>query len=325
MRLYVLVSLNFDKVIKRVKLIKNSIFIICIKGVIVNHVSIRHVLSLANYDFKQHFFSWFSLLSFQTILLFVITLLNIFLGYQFSQYDNALFIIDLVVMGIVLMFPVIILQNSLDLAFDSAMRGMTLRGNIIQYFVIKILQAVVLSVCCVPLLLLGMVILFGYEAVMSVDFLLYFAGSLDTIIFTAIGLLTSLTTLPIVLVAIGLGLYIFIRLQFAALDTLEYKSSIVQSFKNSVIITRHRFVMLLPIVFLQLGSLFCVKFAISFVISYLPTIVYDFAYAELVIDSFVFVLEGFMLVWGSLLAAHTYRQLICPPSENQSCSSCTTC
>ncbi len=290
-----------------------------------NNLSVRHIISLATYDFKHHFFSWSSLLLLQTVLLFIISLGTVFLGYQLSEYDAILFCLDLLVTGIVLLFPLVLLQNALDLAFDSQMRGMTLRGKIFEYCIAKLLQAFIVSLVSLPLIFCAMIIFFGYESATSVDFPLYFLHSFETIILTAVGLLTSLWTLPIVLVAISIGLYSFIRLQFVGLDILEYKSSIIQAFKNSYIITRHRHALLLPIVCLQLGSLFIMKFMIGFIISYLPIMIYDFAYIEVALDSIVFVAEGFVVVWMSLLSAHTYRQLVCPPSENKSCSSCTSC
>jgi hypothetical protein len=126
---------------------------------------------------------------------------------------------------------------------------------------------------------------------------------------------------------------------FFSMHILEYKKGIWQSCKDIHRMIVGRFIFLWKILLVQIAIAIIVYTFIfmffGFVIKILmPYILWFFTLSLLPIDIiFVVMMYNFFYIWAytllytwiCLVAAHVYRQLICPPTDTISCQSCNSC
>lgn len=297
---------------------------------------VKKIFNLAYYDITQNITHWVYITGVHTIFLCLIFLgisflMSVFdtmylavLPYLFSNYLDlacrcvfSVFEIGLVL--VLLLFPVIITQNCLDLAFDCKMRGIFFSGITLSYFY---------AIVC----FYG-IIFIGYNL-------------LDLVIeYYSLFIATSHFFIEKFLVSSFLYIFAFSFLYamqymyIVSMHLLEYKKSLYDSVAQVYQVTKHAFallgyMLLLQIICLVMVIWLCNVFFSLVFLMFMPSIVFLFEVVstDLVLD-FFYSFQSFcyvwmyllMYTWLSLVTAHVYRQLICPPVENLSCSSCSDC
>ena len=126
---------------------------------------------------------------------------------------------------------------------------------------------------------------------------------------------------------------------FLSMQILEYKAGIWESCKEIYRMTTGKIFFLCKILLLQILIAACVLtilyFGLGTVIAVImPIISWFFEILQLqMAPMLVYMLYNFFYLWSYLLlyvwvclvTAHVYRQLVCPPIDNASCASCTSC
>jgi len=311
--------------------------------------AIKKILSLARYDFIQNLGNWFSITGLLAVVLLLVfcglcvvlsdydvsywgKISNLFFDWGFKlsdliAYDIAygfMGLILLIVTVAVLFFPLVSMQNSLDLAFDSSMRGLSVTGPIISYVFMMIGTS-----------LLVLSILFGlsyFGFFVGIQYLMLF---LQNYMHTSISFLLRVIEFTIY----GIIFYI-IQIQYMAMmHILEYKKSIWESYQElfSMISGKLKFLgkMLCIQTFIVTCVLAFLYYCLGFVIAaIMPIIIWMFDMLHVSLEPIIiYMMYNFFYLWAYLLLyssvclvrAHMYRYLVCPPVENVTCQSCNSC
>lgn len=304
---------------------------------------IKKVFSLSHYDFMNNFSNWISITGVHAVALSIIFS---FLCYATQDYTiaywgwapnivfdfiskfyiliNSSSLVTVIIGGLtisfILLMPLVIIQNSLDLAFDSAMQGLMIRNTHIgSYFTVAITSNI---------LLLLFMKLIGYFTIFA---MLYFMQT---------SYILNVFVVRLFVVAMSfMVLYFKQIIYFLGMHILEYKKDIWLSCKEIYQMISGKFLFLSKILLIQILIVACALIALyisleTFVSVIVPFILWFFDLFQLsIISPFVYMLYNFFYVWAYLLLyvwiclviAHVYRQLACPPVGNMSCPSCTSC
>ena len=306
---------------------------------------IKKIFGLARYDFVQNFNNWifltgllavvitgiFGLLCFITksydlylwrlpqimIQAWVDSLCNLSLylwnnpGGIYHNCKSLLFAAGLPF----LMLPVIIMQNCLDLAFDSAMSGFSMGVDRSYKFCVEQISLLCINIVCFGnfiaiWLLLPIIMLRNdiFQSVMSIMLLLLLMSNWQI-------------------------------LSLMQLHMLEYKKGLFISLQDLYGMMKDKQILLSKILGLQIcaGSLsiagiyFLFDPVITVFLRFMlwPCKILDIAASSV----FIIFLSNFFYAWAHLMVyawvclvwAHLYRQLVCPPVDNPSCLSCSSC
>ena len=214
-----------------------------------------------------------------------------------------------------LMFPIIIMQNCLDLAFDSAMSGFTMSVDISYKFCVEQISLLFINVVC-----------FG-------NFLAIWL-LLPTIIFYN-DVFRSVVSIMLSLLLI----FNWQTISLMQLHMLEYKKNLFVSLQDLYGMIKNKQILLFKILVLQICagglSIAGIYFLLNPVIKvFLRFMLWPCKILQLSVPSIIVImLSNFFYVWAYLMVyawiylvlAHVYRQLVCPPVDNASCPSCTSC
>jgi len=307
--------------------------------------SIGKIFSLTNYDVKNNAKKWLYLISLQA---FVVAVLNLhiflpgtvevyvidFFDYMGSfelgigqEYlslgltlESLLMFFKIIIVCIKevclhILFPIVIIQNALDLAFDSQMRGFKIKGPLFSY------------IFTIAFLVIFRNIILDY----SEFFLELFSSVMqNSIILSIIFLMVSFTISFIFL-------YIFQRIRFTGLHILEYRSGIIKAFQESYAMTRGKIFFLFLISLVQVLILLCFDligsygmelgfFVFNKVIMLLPFSFISSAPFTFFLSNIVLILSmifsSLVMVYFFSIEAHVYRQVACPANEKSACESC---
>lgn len=294
--------------------------------------SIRKIFSISNYDLKNNIKNWFYLIGLQAILGLVLSLF-VFLPGSFSiSYPHPFFLFDsyqLVLddeyfslaynfrnffiyskflLCIILelcrkvLFPIMILQNALDLAFDSSMRGFTIKGPLFSYFFIVLSFA-----------LFGQFVSVWYSIFMNLE-------GYELIGFSA------------VIASWIMYVYLYQKLRFVGLHLFEYKQGVIKSIQASWKMTQGKILFLSIVSCIQIILFFIFYYGYAYLDEFLMNlVVYRFGIyvdsifitiATILISTAMMTVWLCMTVWYYLIEAHIYRELICPATQQTGCSSC---
>ena len=305
---------------------------------------IKKILNLSYYDLSNNFTNWFSIAG---LLAVIIMLMFCGLCYVTSDYSisywgwlpNMLFdwsnkiyslmiedvptwmlgitSLVLVVAGITL--PLIVIQNALDLAFDSSMSGFSLHSLTFAYVGATILSN--------SFLMLG-VQLISSLVIFVIFFFMQTSFSMNAFIAQVFMAIAS-----------GCVIYFIQQSYFLGMHILEYKKGIMQSCKDLFAMVAGKTVFLCKVLLLQvvmaITAILLLYFSLGRVIKLLlPMILWFFERLQLHVEPiFIAMMYNFFYAWSYLLlygwicliTAHVYRQLVCPPVDNATCSSCQSC
>ena len=306
-----------------------------------NNKLIKKIWGLARYDFMSNLTNWltitgalatgvivsFGLLTFAThsyqVPLWNLpnimfhNLIDVFCAFVRYIYNNpflldtdeSLAIIELILFALL---PAIILQNSLDLAFDSTMSGFRVLDKLYEFCLAQvaflIAHGLILWICMNNLTIIKLLGNYNLELAMQAILILSYFCILQTCYLV--------------------GLHI-----------LEYKKRLLESIKDVVSMMKHQQLLLAQIVLLQVlvtgiataAIYFLLQPAVIFLVKFIfwPFSLLHIAIAPvffMIMSNFFYCWTYMMLyAWICLVTAHLYRQLACPPSNNTSCSSCTSC
>lgn len=307
--------------------------------------SIGKILSLANYDLKNNAKKWLYLISLQalvvavlnlhaflpgTVEVFVIDFFDYMGSFDFEirqeylllglNLESLLMLFKCIIVCVTevclhILFPIMIVQNALDLAFDSQMRGFTLKGALFSY------------ICTIAFFVTSRNIILDY----SEFFLEMFSSVMqNSIILNIIFLMISFTIS-------FLYLYIFQRIRFTGLHILEYRSGIIKAFQASYAMTRGNIFFLFLISIVQVLILLCFdlvgsygmelgffvfnKIIMLFPFSLISSAPFTFVLSNIVLMvSMIF--SSFVMVYFFSIETHVYRHVVSPASEKSSCESC---
>ena len=304
------------------------------------------ILHLANYDLKNNFKNWFYLLSMQAMMIavlflyrylpgaFIISFPDIFFGvgnFQFvlgEEYFSLAWNVTSVLMCIKvamamlseycfhILFPIMILQNALDLAFDSTMRGYAVKGPMFIYVVVVH-----------AFFLCRNLILNNSDALMR-----NMVSTVELSGYTAIGLYAVFCIVALIVCA-----YFFQILRFVGLHLFEYNEGIKKSIQASLQMTRGNILFLsmismiqiLVIVGMSIANVYITKlgmYMLDGLLSIMPLSlssinIYSFVLLSLnIVFSALF--WSLLMTWYYLIEAHAYRQLVSPAAEKPTCESC---
>lgn len=307
------------------------------------HKIIKKIYQLSWYDFNQNFNTWFTITGLHAVVVMCLFagltfltadyalelwswLPNLFFDFQIkmaylSMQDLPLVIkigVGLLFLFIIKSLAIIVIQNSLDLSFDCSMRGYAIHDVIFSQIGLMLLSNSVLFFALLHVIAAFSIFMMLY--VTQIDFM---SGFIATKFFIA-GMMFII-------------LYLLQIFHFLVMHIIEYKKGIVESYKDIYDMIAHKFVFLSKILLLQIGSalliLTAIYFGLNVVISViLPFMLWIFNFLSLAIPIlFIVILSNFFYVWIYILLyawlclvlAHTYRQLICPPTQTPSCSGCS--
>ena len=305
---------------------------------------IKKIFNLAHYDFSNNFTNWFSIAGLHAIIISIIFCCLCFVTSDYSvtswgwsphllfdwtnkfyslivdDVPNWMFAItNIAVVASLIVLPLIVIQNALDLAFDSSMSGYSCNMIAFSYAGAMLF--------CNTMLLLFMQIM----SCIGVFIGLYFMQAnfaIDAFIVKISMLIMSFFVL-----------YCMQLTYFLSMHILEYKKGMWQSYKDLVRMVHRKVLFLCKILFLQLCTIGCVLAFLYLclgpvIIVIMPMILWFFSALHLVVEPiFIVMMFNFFYVWAyvllyawiCLVLAHVYRQLMCPPVENASCLSCTSC
>ncbi|MBP6870137.1 hypothetical protein KBC04_04595 [Candidatus Babeliales bacterium] len=312
-----------------------------------DYKTIKKVFSLAWYDFSNNFTNWFAITGLHAIFVMLVFsalsfilgnfdvsfwawLPNLFLDWAdrfnellyfneiYDVYGIGEFLVGLFLScGIIL--PLIIFQNSLDLAFDSLMRGMQVTGPLLSYFCAMILSHVVLAACFE---------LMSYGSIYGAFYLLQH------------NIFINLYMIKIcIFVVTCLFLYIMQLLYIFVMHVLEYQKGLWISVQEFYSMQKGKVLFLAKMLCLQIliavPALIFIYYSFGTIIQIVTKFIFwFFELFQINLNlTFVFMLNNFFYIWVYILlyawvclvTAHVYRQLVCPPIQNVSCSSCTSC
>lgn len=305
---------------------------------------IKKVLQLTYYDFSNNFNNWLSITGLQavwfSILFFIVCYLagdcsvnywgwapNIFFDwviklcrlYVVHANQLAFCVSALLLLGGITAFPLIVIQNALDLAFDSAMRGFSLQGPIFSYVAVTYLSNF---------------LFFGFLQLCN-SIMIFFILYMLQLNVTFEAWFLRICLLCIVFVF----LYCMQLNYIGTMHLLEYKKGILQSYKELCAMTAGKMMLLIKFLAMQLLIIAvavillysCFGYAINFLAM---LITWPFHVLSLYIHPVIIpILCNFLYVWAYMLlygwiclaVAHLYRQLVCPPTDIISCQSCQSC
>lgn len=309
--------------------------------------TIKKIFSLTHYDFMNNLHSWLSITGLHAIAYILIFglictfigdfdisywawIANLFFDWKDKFYElfycnqlHRLYLIELFGLNLFLLhfflFPVVLFQNALDLAFDSSMRGMSIRSIPVNY-IIGLTSALFFLLGfheLVNFFVMHGFIYLIYNKILLNDFFIYFAWGLQIFLYT----------------------YIFQLLYIFVLHLLEYKKTIFESVKefDAMIVGKKFFLMKILIlqILVTVTSLVVFYLFLGAIIKIImPFFIWIFGLFSIsVAPIFICMVYNFFYLWAylllfawiSLVTAHLYRQLVCPPIENIACSSCTSC
>ncbi len=302
---------------------------------------IKKIFNLSYYDFSNNFTNWFSITGLLAVAIMIMfcSFCCVTSDYSISSwgwFPNILFdwtnkfyglavegtstlmfgITSLVLLVSAIILPLVVIQNALDLAFDSSMSGFSLHSLTCAYVGAMILTNSLLMLC---MQLISCVIVFAILFFMQMSF------SMDAFIVKVFMAMVSCFVL-----------YFMQQIYFLGMHLLEYKKGIIQSSKDVCVMVAGKTLFLCKVLVLQVSittaAVIVLYFALGRVIKIiLPMILWFFKILQLRVESiFIAMMYNFFYAWAYLLlygwiclvTAHVYRQLICPPVENASCSSC---
>lgn len=300
---------------------------------------IKKVFSLAWYDFSNNFEKWFSITGLLAVMVIMLMCEIIFITSDYFSHtsffqfllqmnrtevgfycSSALFMI--MTFGIpaiiLLLGSFIVIQNALDLAFDSSMQGFSLNRSLAHYIAV---MAVSYSLLFIPFTkIINVVAVLAYMPRQP-----WYWNEL----------LAGLYGLCVILATVYLIQWIYLL----SMHLIEYKKGIWQSCKDMWAIMHGKIYFLSKIVLLQILISVAIGAAIYFGLSLainviLPMIMWFFKMVDVVpASAFITIVSKFFYIWAYILLyswlclvlAHVYRQLICPPVDNPSCLSCSSC
>ena len=310
-----------------------------------NQKLIKKIFNLAYYDFSNNFTNWLSIAGLHAIIISIV-----FCGLSFVTSDyavtnwgwapNILFdwtnkfyslIVDdvpgwmlgvssLILISGIIILPLVVIQNALDLAFDSSMSGFSFNHTIVFSYVGAM-------IFCNTILLLFMQLM----SCIAIFMMLYFmqaSFAMDALIVKMCMLIMSC-----------LVLYFMQLTYLLSMHILEYKKTIWQSCKELRQMISHKIAFLSKILLLQALIASCVVAVLylclgAVITIIMPMILWFFVTMQLHVEPiFILLVQNFfylwlyvlLYAWMCLVTAHVYRQLVCPPVENASCSSCQSC
>lgn len=203
---------------------------------------------------------------------------------------------------------VVIVQNCLDLAFDSAMSGLSMHIDRFHIWFVS---------------------WFAVSTLIASELFNYGKINLLHLILSSYFFITCVS---------GIILYGLQVLYLISMHQLEYKKGYVQSCKD-IFQMLHDHALLSIVLLLQLCIAILAVGSIYFLLDpvikvFMRCILWPFAILQISTPStLILMLSNFFYVWAYLLCyawicsvwAHLYRQLVCPPTINPSCLSCSTC
>ena len=307
---------------------------------------IGKIFNIANFDIKNNWKSWLNLLTVQAVVCvilnvyhflpgsFEISFVDVFFGsgsFEFALGDeyfglgfdllSCLLCMKLVLAILLrycaqIFFPIMILQNALDLAFDSKMRGFSVKGPFIIYVVMIHLFFIVRNI--------------GLDK--AVDFFESFYLIEDIASWYDLMLLFCFLSFIFFMYN-----YIFQTLRFVGLHLFEYQLGVKKSVQASYEMTRHKILFLSVVSIMQMFVFFlfaCVAGSFLYVgasfidrlLSMMPVSLLSFEFLYVFENCFAIILGTIFwssfIAWYYLVEAHTYRLLVCPASDKPGCSSC---
>lgn len=308
-----------------------------------DHTIIKKIFRLAYYDFTTHASSWIFMTGWHAILFMIVFLsacsfTNDFEVTSWAWLFNMTF--DVIIRGFTPLFYEPTMQagrvtvsmvsllmfiacssmkNSLDLAFDSAMSGLLITDIGIKTFSRYVLMFIV-GHCLVAASGIGMIV--------GIAYFLRPEYAMSRLIFQwSVYLMCAFV------------LYGMLLVYILAMHSIEYKKSIAVSIYEFLNMIHHKLLFLLKIMVIQfsiiLGALFVLYFCFGKIATLLVDVLLWFTQLFHLPFNYIFVsmLYNFFYLWAYILLyswiclviAHVYRQLVCPPVENISCSSCDDC
>lgn len=307
--------------------------------------SIIKIFKIVHFDIKNNFKSWAYLIGMQLLVCgillsyhflpgsFFISFPDLFFGY--ASYDfylgdeylllaldaTSFLMVTKLVMAIAfklvtgIVFPLMYLQNALDLAFDSSMRGFSIKGPVALYIVT-----------------IYAFFLFRQFLFNSGDFVVNYIAPEEILSWqqTLMVLFVSITSLV-------LYNYLFQSLRCVGLHIFEYKSGLIASLKASYEMTRGKLLLLsmvsvlqffiMMLLFICSGAVFITTAYIADslaqnILIYYLSIEMIILMQSLLVGIFSPVFLSCIMVWSYLVEAHVYRQLISPAHDTKSCESC---
>jgi hypothetical protein len=298
---------------------------------------IKKILNLTRYDFIQNFTNLLFIAGLHAVIISIIFCSLCFLssscvvgnwanisGMFFDCGSKLLFLIEdgssylllgfigLMSVLAIIFLPLIIMQNCLDLAFDSSMSG---------YSISKKSMALSFVAMLIPVV--------GVAAYISIIFKIF--------LFEQVNFMQSFS-FPLYFFMCKI-LYLVYLISFLGMHVLEYKLGLVQSFQDVIkmIWARSYFVFKTFVVQILLAGSFLAIFYFCFEIVmkfFIEVALWPFNVLQLSISPvFVLMISNFFYLWVYILlyawiclvTAHVYRQLVCPPVDTSSCSSCKSC
>lgn len=312
-----------------------------------NQKLMKKIFSLARYDFNNNLSKWLTISCLQAV---IMTIIFCGLCYITSDFDvvswkwapNVLFdssnklynlmsgelpvwmlgitLLVIAICGVLL--PLVTLQNSLDLAFDSSMSGFSINS---YYSLYNYLAAMLifngLFLALVQLVSGFCIIMLFY--VMQGHYQIHLA-SLNCCMF----------------IISCLFLYGMQMNYLLSMHILEYKKNLWESCKEFYAMIQGKLFFLSKILVWQLcGVIIAITalylfFGIAITFITIPLITWMINVLQLAIEPvFITMLHNFFYLWAyalfyawiCLVIAHVYRQLICPPLDTIACPSCTSC
>lgn len=307
--------------------------------------SISKIFSLTNYDLKNNAKKWIGLICLQALVVAVLNLHAFLPGtvevfvIDFFDYmgsfelgigqeylllglnlESLLMLFKFIIVFVTevclhILFPIMILQNALDLAFDSQMRGFKIKGPLFSY------------VFTIAFLVISRNIILDYSEFFLEMFSSVMQNSITlSIVFLMVSFIISFSYL-----------YLFQRIRFTGLHILEYRSGVLKAIQASYVMTQNNIFFLFLISIIQilillgfdligsycteLGFFVFNKFVMLFPFDLISSPLFTFGLSNIVLMlSMIF--SSLVMVLFFSVEAHVYRQVVCPVNEKSACESC---
>lgn len=310
---------------------------------------IKKIFNLARYDFINNFTNLLSIAGLHAIIISTIFCILLVIT-SYNNYDivissvklwNSVFniffdwaylllflttmnihvwilsVIYVIVAGSLIILALISMQNSLDLAFDSSMSGYSIhKKSMFLSFIAMLISAI------------------GVTTFIALFFKIYFL--VPTYLIP--NMVFSLSSFYIFLFFIFYFLYV---ISFVGMHVLEYKSGLIESFRDVFNMMRTKILFvgktyLLQFLISTAALLFfyvALKGVVGFCTGGVTWIFYisnidistNQPFLHIIYNFFYLWLYLLLYTWICLLTAHVYRQLVCPPVDNAPCLSCKSC
>ena len=300
----------------------------------------KKIVKLTNYDFRNNISAWMTITSFMAITAYVLFIALSLLVYDvhvhvwrspvdmlfdwFSRmyaltitdtYGIGFIKVAIVSLGIC-MIPYAFMKNSLDLAFDSAMSGLSCYEDI-GYAVTR--RFLTMISCIFFMMFIALLCINLGVSYLSIKKFYLWKG---------------------LFYFIGWGLmWLCMVVYLACLHVIEYRHTLYVSLQEFFSMIAGRSWLLMHIfvraTLVMYGSYVIIAFGLHAVIEHFFGIflwVFEHLYIPVSIPFILFLYNFgylwaycFVYAWCSLLFAHLYRHLVCPPVENVGCTSCTSC